>query len=82
MTGAWIGLWCKDPACPTCYGAYADRAAEDAVERLIGGHQAWKAAGGGPQGLSKTGLSLLNKIWPSRISSLLRVPVAAAPLQL
>lgn len=38
-------LWCYDPACPTCYGAYANRAAEDAVERLIGGHQAWKAAG-------------------------------------
>ena len=38
-------LWCYDPACPTCYGAYANRAAEDAVERLIGGYQAWKAAG-------------------------------------
>jgi len=38
-------LWCYDPACPTCYGAYARRAGHDAVERLIGGYQAWKSAG-------------------------------------
>jgi len=38
-------LWCYDPACPTCYGAYAHRAGRDAVERLIGGYLAWKKEG-------------------------------------
>ena len=60
MTGAWIGYGASDPACPTAMGAYANRAAEDAVERLIGGFM-WpprKAGRGGPRAYQKRVISL------------------------
>lgn len=38
-------MWCYDPSCPVCWGAYANRAMEDSVDRLVGGHQAYMDIG-------------------------------------